>query len=177
MPSPSHPSPLYLPPPHCVGVGGSEKGGGIRGIQGEPNTYPLVAIILNITTKSQTFYPLIQHLHKHPHRQVTIKTQMSTNSKITSEILPKCPEILHSHAQFYLTSFTQSSLQTCIHTQATTTSQTSHMHSYTIPTKLDTLKTPFRPFRLQLDSVPEPYIYPLLRPGLLLPPKQRREVQ
>ena len=37
------------------------------------------------------------------------------------------------------------------------------MHSYTIPTQLDTLKHHSDlSNRLQLDSVPEPYIYPLL---------------
>ena len=38
------------------------------------------------------------------------------------------------------------------------------MHSYTIPTKVDTLKHHSDlSNRLQLDSVPEPYIYPLLQ--------------
>ncbi|DBA98712.1 TPA: hypothetical protein ACH3X1_014485 [Trebouxia sp. C0004] len=88
---------------------------------------------------------------------------MSTNSKKTSEKLPKNPEVLHSQAHFYLTSFTPSSLQTCFHIHANTTSQTSHMHSYTPPTQLDTLKHHSDlSNRLQLDSVPEPYIYPLL---------------
>jgi len=37
------------------------------------------------------------------------------------------------------------------------------MHSYTIPTQLDTLKHHSDlPNRLQIDSVPDPYIYPLL---------------
>ena len=88
---------------------------------------------------------------------------MSTNSKKTSEKSRKNPKVLHSHAHFYLTPFTQSSSQTCFHMHANTTSQTSHMHSYTIPTKVDTLKHHSDlSNRLQLDSVPEPYIYPLL---------------
>ena len=50
------------------------------------------------------------------------------------------------------------------HIIPTAPSQTSHMHSYTIPTQLDTLKHHSDlPNRLQLDSVPEPYIYPLLQ--------------
>ena len=49
------------------------------------------------------------------------------------------------------------------HIIPTAPSQTSHMHPYTIPTQLDTLKHHSDlPNRLQLDSVPEPYIYPLL---------------
>ena len=49
------------------------------------------------------------------------------------------------------------------HIIPTAPSQTSHMHSYTIPTQLDTSKHHSDlPNRLQLDSVPEPYIYPLL---------------
>ncbi len=43
------------------------------------------------------------------------------------------------------------------------------MHSYTIPTQLDTFKHHSDlSNRLQLDSVPEPYIYPLLPASLQL---------